>query len=53
MMHLMSTIRATDTKTAQLTVNTIVLYWNVWIRTNKIPQNDQYLDLYLNLGCLN
>jgi hypothetical protein len=53
MMRLMSIILATDTETMQLTVNTIVLYWNVSIKTHKIPQDDQYLDPYLNLGCLN
>jgi hypothetical protein len=51
-MHWMSTIRATDTKTSQLTVNTTALYWNVSVKTHKIPQDDQYLDRYLNSGCL-
>jgi len=53
MMYLMSTIRARNTKTAKITVITIVLYWNVWVKTHKIPQDDQFLDPYLNLGCLN
>ena len=53
MMRLMSTIRATDIKTTQLTFNSIVLYWNVSIKTHKVLQDDQYLDPYLNTGRLN